>query len=495
VTDSRTAQTPVGEDRPTGATAARPEPAAEEPPTTTVEPGGEETSPGAAPAVGKARVLRWGRMDTVWSLLLVLLAFTITTLGVTRAISLSPFDEASHIDYAWAVSHFNLPFAGSTMAPEVLQEWACRSQEGAQYIIPPCGETVDPADYPVRGENYNYAHPPTYYLFTGFAARALDALPIGVTFVTAARLTGGLWLAIGLVGLYALLRTWRMPRLGAFAAAVLVASAPSIAHASSIVTNDAPGVLTGVLAFWVLTRVVVQERLGWFLPTVIAGFVASVKVIHAVSTLAVAAVVLCMAVAAWRSGEKVRARALGFITVGIVGATALVHFGWRVFQGTRGNPDWVSPIIGINTDPTDGSPVDEWLPTLFSGFGITQTFWLQASLSTFAVIASARLLALLMTVAPFANVATFPKADPRRLLGWVVLVGCGMVPLVVQVQTYLNDGDYFPFVSSRYAISLLPLAVASLAFVAHSRGWRVASWVVTVGCIVALLASFAGLID
>jgi hypothetical protein len=492
MTESRT------EDGVTQAPAARPqddsEPAAPGATAVAAGNGARRTAPGAVAdeRFGDGR-LHWARMDTVWSLLLVLLAFTITMLGVTRAISLSPFDEASHIDYAWAVSHLNLPFAGSTMAPEVLQEWSCRSQEGAQYIIPPCGETHAPSEYPVRGENYNYAHPPTYYTLTGFAARALDALPIGITFVTAARLTGGVWLALALVGLYAVLRMWRMPRLGAVAAAVLMASAPSIAHASSIVTNDAPGVLTGVLALWVLTRVALQHRLGWLLPTVVAAFVASVKVIHSISMLAVAAVLLGLAVAAWRAGDRVRARSLGFISVGIVGATGLVHLGWRFFQGLRGNPDWVSPIIGINTDPTTGSPLDEWLPTLVSGFGITQTFWLQASLTSFAVAASARLLSLLVTAAPFANVAAFAAGDPRRLVGWAVLVGCGAVPLVVQVQTYFNDGDYFPFVSGRYGISLLPLAIAALAFVAWSRRWRWAGGLVSVACVVALLVSFTGI--
>src|SRR3954468_12534295 len=51
--------------------------------------------------LGEARIaggrVRWGGPDPLWALLLILLAFTIPLLGVTRAISLSPFDEASHI--------------------------------------------------------------------------------------------------------------------------------------------------------------------------------------------------------------------------------------------------------------------------------------------------------------------------------------------------------------------------------------------------------------
>jgi hypothetical protein len=436
--------------------------------------------------------VRWDKLDLVWCLALVLLAFTITTLGVVRATSLSPLDEASHLDYAWSVSHGTLPSAGSTMAPEVLKEWSCRSQEGAQYIIPPCGEAHPPSDYPVRGENYNYGHPPTYYTVTGLLARAGDALPFGITFTTSARLTGALWLSAALIGLYLLVRVWRMPRLLAVAAAVVMASVPSVAHASSIVTNDAPGTLAGVLAFWVLTRVAVQGRLGWLLPTALALFVASIKVMHSVALLAVAGVLLVMAIAAFRAGDRGRGRSLGFISAGIVAATGLVHLGWSTFQGTRGDPNWLSPVEGINTKPVEGAPLREWLPTLFSGFGITQTFWLQAALTSFAVLATARLLGVLLTASPFVTVSAFPAGDRRRLVGWVVLLGCAVVPLVVQVQAYLNGQDYFPGVSSRYSISLLPMALAGLVFIVQARRWRVATIAVTAFCLGSLLLSFGG---
>jgi hypothetical protein len=452
------------------------------------------TSPDEHPdgRVGDGRS-RWRRADYLWACALVALAFSITLLGVLRATSFSLYDEATHVDYAWQIASGDLPYAGSQLAPEVLQEWSCRGLNGFEDEIPPCGESHDASEYPLRGENYNFGHPPTYYALTAGAAALGEALPVGVTFMTAARLTGAIWLAAALVGLYGVLRLWRVPRVLSAGSAALLAAVPSVAHASSIVTNDAPGALTGVLALWVLTRVAVQEKIGWLLPTVLAALVASTKVMNAVAMLAVAAVVLGLAVSAFRAGDRIRARAMTFIAVGIGGATAAVHLGWRAFQGGRGNPDWLSPVTGVNTRPTEGTPVDEWLPTLFEGFGIAQTFWLQASLSSFAVFASARLLALIMTTAPFVNVASFPAGDRRRLVGWAALVGCAVVPLIVQVQTYANGEDYFPLISGRYGISLLPLTIGALAFVAHARRWRVAPALVVGACLVALLASFTGL--
>jgi hypothetical protein len=456
--------------------------------------GTDWSEPFAAGDAGQRVPVRWGWLDGLWLFLLALLAFTVSTLGVTHAISLSPFDEASHASYAYSLAHGELPFAGSKMPAEVLEEWSCRSQQGVQYILPPCGGHHDAAEYPMRGENYNYFHPPTYYAATAVGAKLLLAMPGDMTFITAARLTGGVWLAAALVGLYAVLRLWRTSRLVAVSAAVVVAAVPSVAHASSIVTNDAPGPLMGVLALWVLTRVMVQGRLGWVIPAVVSLVIASTKVMHSVSILAVAGILIFVAVAAFRAGDRARARALAIISVAIVGATAVVYFGWSAFQATRAVPNWVSPALGINTDPIVGTPIAEWVPTLFSTFGISQTYFLQNTLTSFAIVGSARGLSLLLSAAPFANVAAFAVGDPRRLLGWTALVGCAAVPLLVQAQAYMDDHGYFPVVSSRYGISLLPIVIAAFAVVAHLRNWRVATVVVAAGSIGAILLSFTGIL-
>jgi hypothetical protein len=60
------------------------------------------------------------------------------------------------------------------------------------------------------------------------------------------------------------------------------------------------------------------------------------------------------------------------------------------------------------------------------------------------------------------------------------------------VQAYLNGHDYFPGVSSRYSISLLPMALAGLVFIVQARRWRVVTIAVTAFCLGALLLSFGG---
>lgn len=442
--------------------------------------------------VGKKSRTGLRRIDVGLLAALVLLAGVITTLGVYRATTLSAYDESTHIDYAWALAHGNLPFAGSTLAPEVLEAWSCRGQDNAVGALPACGENAEANQYPARGENYNFAHPPTYYAATAAVTRVVDVLPVDLSFVTVARMTGAAWLAMGLIGMYLVMRMWRVSRFFAFAGAAVIASVPSIAHASSIVTNDAPAILCGVLALWVLSRVVLQEKHGWLLPTALAAFVASTKVMNSIAMLAVAGVVLFLAVTAARSGDRAKAIRLGAISAGIVGATGAVFVAWTAFQKTRGMPGWISPIQGANTDPVLGNPIGEWLPTLFSTFGIAQTFWLQATLTSFTIVALARWLTVVLAAAPFLNVVGFVARDTRRLVGWAALLGTAAVPLIVQVQTYLGDRYYFPNVSSRYGITLLPLTLAALVLVAQARNWKAAAALLAGASVCALLLGFTG---
>jgi 4-amino-4-deoxy-L-arabinose transferase-like glycosyltransferase len=438
------------------------------------------------------RPSRW--IDVVIVAGLVLLACTITVLGVERAPSLSAFDESTHIDYTWRVAHGTLPYAGSEITPQVLSDWSCRSQDNLADSLPPCGEPHPAAEYPAKGENYNFTHPPTYYLITAGVTKAADLLPFDVSFISAARLTGAAWLAAALVGLYLLLRRWWAPRLLAVSAAVLLAAVPSIAHASSVVTNDAAAALAGVLGLWLVTRVAVQEKYGWLLPTVVTAFIASTKVMNAIALLAAAAVVAVLAVGAARSGDRRRALRLGGLATGVVVATLVVWVAWSTFQKTRAVDGWISPIRSAHTAPVEGLPFDEWLPNMFSTFGIVQDYWLQNALTGFAIVALVGLLKVVMTAAPFANIAAFAPGDVRRLVGWAALIGCLAVPLVVQLQTYAGDGYYFHTLTSRYGLSLLPLCIAAFALVAQSRQWRVAPALLGGVSIGALLLSFAGVL-
>ncbi|WP_454778328.1 hypothetical protein [Georgenia muralis] len=426
------------------------------------------------------------------------MAVGLTVAGVVNGPTISGVDEHTHLDYAWKIAQGELPYAGSELSDYVLDEWACRGQDNLEDALPSCADAtndvVGPEAYPGRGENYNFWHPPGYYAVTAVLATAIENLPLGVTFTTGARLTGALWLATAVVAMYLVLRQWHVRRWMSASGAAVVMGVPSIAHASSTVNNDAPAALIGVAALWILTRAFLHHRTGWVLPTTVAVLAASVKLMSTVAILVAVGVVALTAVPALRERRFADAARRLAVAVGPVVGVALVAGGWSALQAGRGEPGWVNPISGVNTAEITGLPFDEWAPTLTSAFGLVRDFYLQPALNSLVLGAVVALLALLLTASPFVNVAFYDRGRPERMLGWAALLGALAVPILVQGQELFRGGEYFPRVSSRYAVTLLPMTVAAILLVAQSRRFQIATAVVAAGTYLVVLLGFTGLI-
>ncbi|UNX55753.1 hypothetical protein MF406_05825 [Georgenia sp. TF02-10] len=439
-----------------------------------------------APRAGR----RW---EVLWCLLLAVLGLTVTSLAVENGPSLSVLDEQTHLDYVWKIHQGELPHAGSDLSPFVRQEWSCRGQAG--FDLPPCAEAAgtDPAAYPGGGENYNFWHPPGYYAVTAALTGAVTTLLPDRSFTGTARMTGGLWLVAALVAMYAVLRIWRLPRWLSAASAATMLAVPSLLHASSIVTNDAPAALIGVAAAWLLTRVFRQQRLGWAVPTVVAVLAASTKLMSTVSVLTAVGLVGLSAVGALRRREWGEAGRRLAVAVGPVLGVAAVAAGWSAFQAGRAVPGWRSPIAGLSTEEPDGLPFDEWAPTLTEVFGLVGDDWVQPALSSLALVGWVGVLGVLFTAAPFVGLTAFDRGRAERVFGWAALIGVIAVPLLVQGRELLKDG-FFPHVTSRYGLTLVPVTIACLALVAREQKLRVAAVAVPVVGYLLVTLSFAGVL-
>lgn len=422
----------------------------------------------------------------------VALAGVLVVAAVLRDGPFSIFDEATHADYSWQVAHGRVPAAGSVIDTEILREWSCHGSMN-NVPQPPCGTPNPvPTQYHGSGQNYNFGHPPVYYLVTGVTARGLSALG-GTDFVTAARLVGLLWILAAMSVLYVAVRRFGGDWPYAALAAAALPLCPGVLHAVSSVTNDAAAPLSGAVALLVLGRVLVAGNTGWLLPAVASLLVTGTKVINVLPLLVVAGMLVVAAGLRWRRGDRAAARAIAVVPVAIVLAATAVYVGWTAFQSGRGQPGWVMPLTG-SQDPVQGMPFAELLSSSFTGLRVGSAYFLPPVLNGQAIAPWSRLLGGLITAAPFMVLARFDARTPRWVVGAATLVGMLLVPLVVEIQVYLASGGtaYFPQVSTRYGMSLIPLAVAGVALVASDRSWMKTSLLVTGFGVVSVVPTITG---
>jgi len=90
------------------------------------------------------------------------------------------------------------------------------------------------------------------------------------------------------------------------------------------------------------------------------------------------------------------------------------------------------------------------------------------------MVAWTRLLNIIVIGAVFAVIVACAKEPARRSLGWMVLAGVFIYPTIVQVQAYLNTAvpQYFPNVTGRYGLALIPGAIACICIAAWKAGYR-----------------------
>jgi len=430
------------------------------------------------------------------SFVFFLIAVGLVSLVALRAPQLSPFDEATHADYAYQISHGHVPAKGSTLAPEILKQWSCHGYYDGSPLPPCAGPGTDASAYPGLGEDYNFAHPPLYYAVTGMITRvADDALPGSPHFITLARLLGSLWLFSAMLVLYLALRRFGASWQLSAAAAMLLPLCPQVLFASATVTNDAPAALAGSLAILMLARILVQRKLGWMIPALVTGLCAATKLLNAVPMLSVAGVLVVVAIVLWRKAHREEAQRLALIAIGVLAATAIVYVGWTVFQSGRGLAGWKSPIQGFHDHPVVGSPVDEIFSTSFTGLQLINDFYLPPQLGSTWFTLWVRVLAFLAAAAPLLLLAVTRKGAVERWLAAVALLGMISYPMIVELQVYTSQGRYFPVVVSRYGMSTIPLLIACLAMTAQRRGLhRPMLTGVGIGAVVTL-TSAAGLIS
>lgn len=424
-----------------------------------VETDGAHAEPGSAPST-----FEW-RRDV--PLLAVLAIFAVGLVGFFNSgyKTIGPIDEMQHLDYAEKISRGVLVSIGERVGPRVLREEACRGIDDG-FVLPKCDTRVlRPAAFPEAGYNTAAAHPPLYYLATGLGARFLVAVPGVDSFVSGARIMGGLWLAIGLGATWFLMAELGVSRWVRFALCLATATIPMVTYSSATVNNDAMALAIGAACVLATLRYL-RGTAGpaWLLA--LGAIAMGVKATNLV-VLGLCCLLMVMAAAAKRFPTRCSWRR-AFVGIGSLAiGSGVVTVVWSVVSASRAVVE--SDLIPMSQRfHTDGLDLADFLRNILAAVPPTSGFYWPAELGGEWVGVWSGLVGLAIIGACF-TAALGRGVAPRTSH---IAIGLGATMLLVGpffvLVNFVQGGSYFD-IPSRYGLSLLPAALALLGVVFSDR--------------------------
>ncbi|HVB91470.1 MAG TPA: hypothetical protein VND70_05155 [Acidimicrobiales bacterium] len=409
----------------------------------------------------------------------------------------SPIDEAVQYDYVNRVAGGSVPRLGQLLLPASVHVISCR---GVAANGPPlkCPGTGKPDTYPGGPYQYEAQQPPTYYAAT-VPLRWLGVHVFGMDGVTAARTTGGLWVATALLLLWMTGRMLGLPVRKIVPPILLLASAPTVVYQSSIVSNDAPALFAGALVAFL--GILAWKRPGrWTFPTLFVGgvLVTSFKLDDALCVVVVAGV---LGIVGW---SEVRSQSSETVpkwgtwlsnwtpTGGalVLGCTACA-VGWIIANRELSliNPKTLSSFAALRTGPVGLTLIAReslsMLNPLAGSYAPFRTNAIGTPAGTFDSLNLQPITATLTEYLFLAVGLTGIFVTPRRwphwlgLLSLLVLYVGGIVLGFGVWHTYSAD----PSVGGRYGLCVAPLLALALASIVRSWGAVVGLWVFSIATV------------
>jgi hypothetical protein len=222
---------------------------------------------------------------------------TLVALQINDNPKFSPIDEGAHWDYVTRVSHGSVPRIGQNLQPSTLRELSCRQTDLNGLVVPKCTtKHLAAHQFPGFAQQYEAQHPPTYYAIT-VPLRWVAMHVFGFSDVGGTRLTGILWLVLGLLLLWCAGRVLDLAPEVIGLGALLLATAPVVIYHTAVISNDVPSIFVGSLV--ALVAALAYKRPGrWMTPALAAtGFFAAA--IKTTDLFPVAAIAAVFAVQAW----------------------------------------------------------------------------------------------------------------------------------------------------------------------------------------------------
>ncbi len=418
------------------------------------------------------------------------IALCLCTVAVWRHMQvfpeLSPYDEATHIDYVFTIASLDLPALGTPYDQRVFSEWSCRGAYSDVTNLPPCSDTAFlPDDFPGRGIQRNPTGPLYYTVVAALtqpAASVTGTSPLG-----AARLSGILFLwttmlltVVGarMIGTSRML-TWSI-------ATAIPLGMPLVLHATSTVNSDAGALLVGALVLPLALRQGESTR-RWRGSVLGLGVVAGLTKQTALFPIGLLSITIAMN--HWPSGGRDSSRWRSVALAAAACIAALLSLGvWTAVVNARTLDSYVDPIGMGNTVAIDGNPVDEALTGLAENVPPTNIKFVPPALRTpFQPTTLKILTVVFLSALGAALVATERRV---RSLAWGVLAGSVASALLIQAYLAFGEDRFHEAPNARYAIGLVPASLVLVAaFFDSRRELRIAGWTTICLCLSAAAAS------
>lgn len=386
----------------------------------------------------------------------------------------SVFDEYTHFDYVTKVGEeLRLPQVNDLLGQTAMRAAVCDAAPGFGALAPSCGaDILDATRAPYGGTSTATGYLPTYYVITGLGARAIVALPGDLSLLHAARLMGGLYLAITAMLVVGIARRLGASSAVALSFAVLASAAPMVLQQFSTVNNDQLAVtlsLAAVYAYLALRESTARRR--YLVAFGLAFLAMTVKETALFGVIAVLALAVRDAAAGpaerrWRALSG----AAGLAALVVVAAVALREAVYPAVVGAL--PD--NGLQNAAIDASQGTPpinlvAGNALRGASTVFEVTE-----GALAGVWFAVAGQLLVLVALGLPLAAVLRVQRRAqwlaPRRVLSVVVILG---IPLFIAGFLAILSVSGLPlFFQPRYLLPSMVLALAVAGSFVRPAWWR-----------------------
>jgi hypothetical protein len=423
------------------------------------------------------------RRDAVPILLLMAVVMFTGVLLMSHNMTFSRTDELEHFDYVTSlVDRHTIPRKGDLYTQQAIRAQACWRYQIAMAKIPPCtAATLDPHDFGNHGVTSAGGYPPVYYAATAAVAVPLHALLGFDSLYLPARLVSLLWLALGAVLTYLLVRSLRVGRWAAVAVALVAALGPFMMAQGTTVNPDSLSLLAG--AGTALAWLQLRGSPRWRATLGLAGVLALVTLVKPNFLVVPVAVVTAEAALALQGGARTflrrhtwsrRAPFGRVVLAGILGSAAGVAWMSVFFVLDRPGLSVNPATVSMGARPWDTDLALRWTPFSYAppvdgpffvqvlDQGIMTWFISVGSLLVVAGAVAATMVARRQQVPGWTlDPGGGPAVEPVRALGYLTAASFTLAAPVMYAITAAGH-RFFPY-PSRYSLFIVPLGLAALA--------------------------------